>query len=207
MKKTAIIAGAAFLLFTATVNAQKDTVPAQQPKTHTDQWNNSSPDKYKMLPMPEALSTEKIFPVIGKYNVTDKDGASTTATIALDPENKGIIWVEGLPQGKIKAYLRKSPGIYKIPVQKTEDGKDIAEGVLIYNKDANTLDVCIGCGYNIEDPTVAFTSTTTTEPEETITKTKTKRGITKTKVKPIKTWKYSGSKVVETTASVAPVQQ
>lgn len=207
MKKTAIIAGIAFLLFAGTVNAQNDSVPAQQPKTtHTDQWNNWSPEKYKMQPMPEALTTDKIFPVIGKYNVTDKDGASSSATIGLDPENKGIVWVEGLPQGKFKAYLRKSPGIYKIPVQKTEDGKDIAEGVLIFNKDANTLDVCIGCGYNIEDPTVAFT-TTTTEPEETVVKTKTKKGITKTKVKPIKTWKYSGSKVVETTASVAPVQQ
>ncbi len=35
--------------------------------------------------------------------------------------------------------LRKSPATYKIPAQKTEDGKDVAEGTMIFDKDANKL--------------------------------------------------------------------
>jgi hypothetical protein len=208
MKKTAIIAGICFLLFTASVSAQVDTTASSQAivKTRVDQWNNHSPEEYKLLPMPEPLTTEKIFPVIGKYSVTDKDGAASDVTIALDPDNKGIAWVEGLPQGRMKAYLRKSPGTYMIPVQKTESNKDVPGGVLIYDKDANTMNVCLGCKYNSEDPTVAFTEVAQ---ETTVVYVKNKKGkkVAKTKVKPIKTWKYSGSKVVgETTASVVPMQ-
>ncbi len=133
MKKLTLVAFAA-LLFTAAVNAQTDTVPAQtepapapqeQPvatekPVSKDKYNNWTADTYKMQPMPEALTTEKIFPVIGKYQLTDKDGAASTVTVSLDPSNKGLIWIEGLPQGKIKAALRKSPATYKIPVQPLE---------------------------------------------------------------------------------------
>jgi hypothetical protein len=242
MKKAAIIAGAVFFLFTAVANAQTDTVPVQpaqpvqteQPAqpVKKDQWNNPDPEKYKLQPMPEALSTEKIFPVIGKYNLTDKDGAATEVTIALDPSNKGIVWVEGLPQGKIKAFLRKSPGVYKIPTQNLEvveaaveveadaevkdakaakiakakapeKAKQLPEGVMIFDKDNNTLNVCIGCAYNNDDPAVAFAAPV--EPETPVadetTKAKKATAKTKTKVKPVQTWKYSGNKVVETTAS------
>src|SRR5712671_6014655 len=137
MKKTAIIVGAVLFLFTASINAQNDTPPKQptttetttiQPDnkqltatttTTTDKWNNWSPDKYKMLPMPEPLTTEKIFPVIGHYTVTPKDATTSTSnaattdnttttsatssnvTITLDETNKGVVWVEGLPQGRI----------------------------------------------------------------------------------------------------------
>lgn len=256
MKKAAIIAGAVFFLFTAVANAQNDTLPKQQPVMDTtvqpvqpdqpaqpeqpaqteqptqpvkrDQWNNPDPEKYKLLPMPEALTTEKIFPVIGKYNLTDKDGASTEVTISLDQSNKGLVWVEGLPQGKIKAYLRKSPGVYKIPVQKLDEGetmvepvveakdaktakaakekaaKQLPEGVLIFDKDNNTLNVCIGCAYNVDDPAVAFATTTETEVAATEEPaTKSKKGTAKTKkVKAPETWKYSGNKVVENTAAV-----
>jgi hypothetical protein len=205
MKKTAIIAGA-LLFFTAALNAQTtDTVPAKPAQT-SDQWNNHDVEKYKLQPMPEALTLEKKFPVIGKYNLTDKTGANSEVTITLDETNKGIVWVEGLPQGKLRAMLRKSPGTYKIPVQKGTDDKDIAEGVLLFDKDANTLNVCIGCTYNMEDPASAFA---TTEPviEEPVKTTKTSKKTTaKAKVTPVKTWKYSGNKVVEATASVAPMQ-
>jgi hypothetical protein len=208
MKKTAIIAGAALLLFTATANAQTDSVQTQQPvKARTDQWNNYSADKYKLQPMPDALTRERVFPVIGKYNLTDKDGATSAVTINIDESNKGLAWIEGLPQGRIKAHLRKSPGTYKIPAQKTADDKDIPEGVLIYDKDANTLDVCLGCTYNIEDPGSAFT--VGTEPVVADTETKVKKNSTvktKTKMKPVKTWKYSGAKIIESTATV-PVEQ
>src|SRR6185503_12040527 len=111
MKKLSLVAFTA-LLFTAAVNAQTDTVPSAQKDTvpamnqqpvatekpvSKDKYNNWSADTYKMQPMPEALTTEKIFPVIGKYQLTDKDGASSTVTVSLDPSNKGLIWIEGLP--------------------------------------------------------------------------------------------------------------
>ena len=249
MKKTAFILGAVFFLFTATVNAQVETkqpAPAQTetlnkqqqpantlaPTTTTtttasagDRWNNWSPDKYKLLPMPEPLTTEKIFPVLGHYSVSPKATSSTSdatettttsssssdVTITLDENNKGIVWVDGLPQGRIKAYLRKSPSTYMIPVQKTADNKELAEGVMIYDKDANTLDVCIGCKYNSEDPTLAFTAPQPVVEEQAVVKTKSKgkKHIVKTKVKPVKTWIYSGSKTETTSSSssVVPMQQ
>jgi hypothetical protein len=183
------------------------TTPVVTSTTKVDQWNSHDPEKYKLQPMPEALTIEKIFPAIGSYAITDKEGAASTVSISIDPENKGVIWVEGLPQGKFKAYLRKSPGVYKIPAQKLEDDKSLAEGVLVYNREANSLDVCIGCAYNNEDPAVVFLNETDANlAQETETETKVKKGTvkskTKTKVKPVKTWRYSGSKNIEETAIV-----
>jgi len=189
-----------------TQTATQPMAPTNNSTARVDQWNNYDPEKYKHQPMPEALTIERIFPAIGSYSITDKEGASSTVNISIDPENKGVIWVEGLPQGKFKAYLRKSPGVYKIPAQKLEDDKSLAEGVLIYDKDANTLDVCIGCSYNAEDPAVAFLNNSD-QAQEVETETKVKKGTvkskTKTKVKPVKTWRYSGSKNIIETA-VAP---
>ena len=248
MKKIAIITSAALLLFTAAVNAQTDTVPkqttdsvAQQPvateqpvaKVNNDKYNNWSADTYKMQPMPEALTTEKIFPVIGNYQLTDKEGTASTVTVTLDPSNKGIVWIEGLPQGKIKATLRKSPATYKIPVQplgevamteevvaadakpakkskaKEVKAKELPEGVLIYDKDANVLNVCIGCKYNNEDPAIAFMATdaaATEEVEKTEKKTAKTSKKSKAKVAKIKPVHYTGTKVIETTAATE-VQQ
>lgn len=205
MKKTIFLTGVALLLFTALTHAQTDTTaPSVTAKAVTDQWNNYSPDKYKMLPMPEALTTDKIFPVIGHYAVTAKDGAASTVTITLDEANKGIAWVAGLPQGKFRATLRKSPSTYKIPAQKLEDGKELAEGVLIYNKETNTLDVCIGCTYNNEDPAAAFTAPEpVVEQQPAANKGKGKNKNATAKVIPVKTWKYSGTKTAESTASVS----
>jgi hypothetical protein len=242
MKKLTIVACAASLLSTAALNAQTDTVPVapqqqpvateqQQPvasekPVSKDKYNNWSSETYKMQPMPEALTTEKIFPVIGKYQLTDKEGTQSTVTVTLDPENKGLIWVEGLPQGKIKATLRKSPATYKIPVQKlgeeaemmeadakdaktakVKKAKELPEGVLIYDKDANVLNVCIGCAFNNEDPSVAFNAdAATTEPavEETEKKAaKTAKTSKKTtaKVAKVKPVHYTGNKLIETTAA------
>jgi len=256
MKKIAIITSAALLLFTAAVNAQTDTVPKQttdpvpqQPvateqqttaKVYNDKYNNWSADTYKMQPMPEALTIEKIFPVLGNYQLTDKEGTASTVTITLDPSNKGIVWVEGLPQGKIKATLRKSPATYKIPVQplgeeamateaateveakdaktaktakstKEAKAKELPEGVLIYDKDANVLNVCIGCKYNNEDPAVAFTPAETTEVAATEEADKAEKKTAKTakkskvKVAKIKPVHYTGTKVIETTTT-APTE-
>ena len=256
MKKIAIITSAALLLFTAAVNAQTDTVPkqttdpvAQQPvateqqptaKVYNDKYNNWSADTYKMQPMPEALTIEKIFPVLGNYQLTDKEGTASTVSVTLDPSNKGIVWIEGLPQGKIKATLRKSPATYKIPVQplgeeamateatteveakdaKTSKSaktakaapkaKELPEGVLIYDKDANVLNVCIGCKYNNEDPAVAFTPAEATDAAATDEAAKAEKKTAKTskkaKVAKIKPVHYTGTKVIETTAATQAQQ-
>lgn len=239
MKKLAIVTSAAFLMFSAVLNAQTETKPAVDPATaqpvatekpvNKDKYNNWSADTYKMQPMPEALTNEKIFPVLGKYQLTDKDGATSTVTVSLDPENKGLIWVEGLPQGKIKATLRKSPATYKIPVQPLEGeataepevtdtkvaknakaakvvkAKELPEGVLIYDKDANVLNVCIGCSYKAEDPATAFATTEpavdeTEKAEKKTAKTAKKSTAKVAKVKPVH---YTGNKVIETTAAAS----
>lgn len=251
MKKIAIITSAALLL-TAAVSAQTDTVPKQnteptsqpteqpvsdQPvaKVYNDKYNNWTADTYKMQPMPEALTIEKIFPVLGKYEVTNKDGQAATLTVTLDETNKGIVWVEGLPQGKIKATLRKSPATYKIPVQPlgeevmTEEAvdakdvkadkkaapkaKELPEGVLIYDKDANVLSVCLGCKYNNEDPAMVFTPGA--EEQQPVAADETEKKATKTskktatkKVEKVKPVHYTGSKVIETpTETEQPVEQ
>lgn len=233
MKKNAIITGAALLLFTAALNAQTDTVPAQPEKpVSADKYNNWNADTYKMQPMPEGLTMEKKFPVIGKYQLTDKEGTVSTVMVTLDETNKGTVWIEGLPQGKIKGVLRKSPATYKIPVQPLAEEalatevevndaktamtatapKELPEGVLIYDKDANVLNVCIGCKYNNEDPAMAFTAAEATEaaPMEEMEKAEKKTVKTaktaKAKIVEIKPVHYTGTKVIEATA-VAEVQK
>jgi hypothetical protein len=159
--------------------------------------------------MPEPLTLERTFPVLGKYTVTDKEGNTSEVTISMDETNKGVVWVEGLPQGRFKAMMRKIPATYKIPAQEVTDGKKISEGVLIFDKDNNVLDVCIGCTYDMENPASAFVASTEPTAEEMEVKTKKSTAKTKTKVKgtPVKTWKYSGNKIIETTATtVSPMQ-
>lgn len=241
MKKTAIIAGAVSLLFlTATVNAQTDSVLKQQTPVETqmpvttpttenpvtttstatastskDRWNNYDKAKYAMLPMPAPMTIEQIFPVIGKFDVTNKEGEASQLTISLDETNKGIAWIDGLPQGRIKANLRQSPATYKIPEQKLgeeKDAKTVAEGVLIYDKDANQFNLCLGCKYNAEEPGVAFNPAPVEEemapakPAKKTAKTTRKKEV---KVKPIM---YTGTKVIETapaatTTEVVPQPQ
>jgi hypothetical protein len=130
-------------------------------------------------------------------------------TITLDETSKGIAWVDGLPQGKLKVYLQKSPATYMIPAQKGADDKDISGGVLIYDKENNKLDVCIGCKFNAEDPASSFTAAA--EPvvtEQPVTKTVRGKKTKVTKAKPVAktTWKYSGSKTNVETTSITPVQ-
>ena len=104
----------------------------------------------------QALADEQVFPALGSYQPAENSGVTGTIHITQDATNKGIVWIEGLPQGKIKAMLRMSPTTYKIPAQKTEDGKDVAEGVLLYDQDAKKLSVCIGCLFDQNNPQSAF---------------------------------------------------
>ena len=129
MKKTALLAGLVFFFSVFTMAQQTEPVKV----------TTTTESKYKLLPMPAPLSIEKAFPVLGNYEFKGPADQTTNLKISLDEQNKGIVWLEGLPEGKIRAQLRKSPATYKIPMQKTEDGKSIAEGTLIYDKDNNQL--------------------------------------------------------------------
>jgi hypothetical protein len=94
--------------------------------------------------------------------------------------------------------LRQSPAVYKIPAQKTEEGKEVKEGVLIYDQANNLLNICLGCEYNSENPSLAFDQTTVVaEPEVKVKKKGTK---TKAVVK-AKPFYFSGTKNIETTAA------
>lgn len=164
------------LLFTATVNAQS-TVDSIQAK-------------YQMQPMPEALTIEKTFPVIGSYQLNSADSSSMQqVTVSLDSSNQGIIWISGLPEGTMKAYLKKSPGTYRIVSQKSQNGKEIPEGTLFFDTASNTLNIALGKAYDEVDPTAIFTNannmTDNMDMANNATtvkaKTKTPSGKTKTK--------------------------
>jgi hypothetical protein len=203
MKKIIVIMSVIVLsVLTLSVNAQTDTIKPVQVDTvkHWEAKNNPTvsviSDKYKdkYITSKPALTTADIFPAIGKYeSATNTDAASVT--ISLDAENKGLVWIEGLPQGKVKAMLRKSPATYKIPAQKTEDGKEVAEGTALFDKETNTLSIIIGKNYNAIEPAAAFAA----EPvEETVAVTKTTKA--KKTVAPPKPWVYTGTKVEKAVA-------
>jgi hypothetical protein len=195
MKKTIGIVGVIVLSLLA-ITAQAQITPATQDTAWDPRKNPTvdsliAPFQGKMLPPRPAPATADIFPVIGKYeSATNPEAASIS--IMLDEQNKGIVWVEGLPQGRIKAMLRKSPSTYKIPVQKTEAGKEVAEGTLLFDKETNTLRICIGKTYNVENPAETFTSPS----EEPAATTKTSK-IKKPALP--KEWIYTGTKMVSET--------
>ena len=151
------------------------------------------------------MTTADIFPVIGQYESASNPEAAAV-TITLDETNKGVVWIDGLPQGRVKAMLRKSPATYKIPAQKTADEKDVAEGTLIFDKELNTLSIVIGKTYNAEDPAAVFAVPSIGD-ESALpdTETKVKDGKVKTKTKKKaeapKAWVYTGTKVVTETVA------
>jgi len=202
MKKSIAIMGATALsLLVLTGNAQTETTtqPAQQ-KTWDPQKNPVVTDitaKYsgKYIAPATALTTAAIFPVTGTFSSASNPEA-TEVSITLDEQNKGLIWVEGLPQGTIKAMLRKLPDTYKIPAQKTASGKDVTEGTLLYDNESRTLSICIGKPYNTADPSTVFTEPAE-EPAPAVTKKKT---VTK-KANTAKAWIYTGTKQVTKTAA------
>jgi hypothetical protein len=167
MKNTFLLATA--LLFTAAAVQAQSTV-------------DSIRAKYKLLPMPEALTVQKSFPVIGTYRLSNAVEGSSDVTISLDSINKGIIWVAGLPQGSLKAYLKKAPGTYRILSQKTSTGKQIPEGTLVYDKESNTLNLALGA-YNESDPAAIFPAATAAIATGEVAEVKVKTKTSKTKSK------------------------
>ncbi|HET7896844.1 MAG TPA: hypothetical protein VFL47_04225 [Flavisolibacter sp.] len=188
--KNNIFFAVALLIGTA-VNAQT-TTPTTQPVADTtvttviaDTSVNvgaayvTHPERLQGLTT-ETLTTAHIFPVLGSYS---GNGTSTEAvTITLDETNKGIVWIDGLEQGRFKALMKKAPATYKIPAQKTESGKSVAEGTLYFNPETNELKIVLGQPFNDQDPT-AFS---------TVSSKKTK------------VWQYTGVKAGE---AATPVTQ
>jgi len=132
--------------------------------------------KYQLAPMPEPLTVEKAFPVLGSYQLAEATEGQANLVISLDPSSKGVVWIEGLPQGKFKAYLKKSPSTYRIMSQKTEAGKQIAEGTLAFNAETGALNIVLGKEFNEQDPLGVFASipSATTEVKVKTSKSKTK---------------------------------
>ena len=171
MKNTIFLFLAAFFI-TATVNAQTtvDSIRA----------------KYKLQPMPEALTAEKAFPAIGTYHLTGTTDTTSAITITMDSASKGIVWVEGLPEGKFKAYLKRSPATYRVVAQKSESGKQVPEGTLIFDTTTKTLSVALGKKFDDTDPTSIFTmagTDVTADANVSEVKVKSKTAKTKTKTK------------------------
>ncbi len=106
----------------------------------------------------ETLRPEHIFPVLGNYKASGT--SANDITITLDSVNKGIVWVEGLPQGKFKALMKKAPATYKIPAQKTESGKPVAEGTLFLNPASKELTIVLGRLFDDADPSSFLTNPT-----------------------------------------------
>jgi hypothetical protein len=193
MKNTIFLFIAA-LFITASVNAQStvDSIRA----------------KYTLQPMPGALTIEKAFPVLGTYHLTTD--STTTLTVSMDSASKGIVWVEGLPQGKFKAFLKQSPATYRITAQKTESGTSVPEGTLMFDTTTNTLNIALGKAYNEANPgeifgTIADAGVSTVVANTgTEVKVKTKTKNTKSKAKVVL---YSATKVDQnTTATTGSLQ-
>ncbi|ANE50422.1 hypothetical protein [Flavisolibacter tropicus] len=142
-------------------------------------------------------------PVTAQAPATVATEATPSVTITLDSVNKGIVWIDGLPEGKFKAYLKKSPTTYRIVSQKTNLGKEIPEGTLYYDVQANALNIALGKPYNEEDPTAVFAvNAPSTEVAATSTaSTKSKSAKQKTKV----TF-YTASKVITEPATSTEAQ-
>jgi hypothetical protein len=126
---------------------------------------------------------------------TSVEGAVPGITITLDSASKGIVWVDGLPEGRFKAYLKKSPTTYRINSQKTNLGKQIPEGTLIYDETTNTLNISLGREYNEADPAAVFATNTTTSSTTTDASVTTAKSKSKTKAKSKVTF-YTATKII-----------
>ena len=196
MKKTFLIASAIALFSTLAITTTAQETPVKETTTQ-ENWDakkNPTVDsimsqyKDKYVAAKPAQTIADIFPAIGEYeSATNAETAKLSITI--DPNNKGLVWIEGLPQGRVKAMLRKSPATYKIPAQKTEEGKEVAEGTLMFDKETNTLSICIGKEYNTTDPSAAFMMAEE-EPAAKVSKNSKAKKTTVTKP-----WIYTGTKI------------
>jgi hypothetical protein len=156
MKHTTLVALA--LIAGGYANAQSDTTRLPETDTtvvtmiDTSVGNAyvSNPDRLRAKTT-ESLTNADIFPALGTFQGTENE--TVAVNITLDEENKGMVWVEGLPQGRFKAVMKKAPSTYKIPAQKSESGVAIAEGSLHVNPETNELTILVGRSYDEKNPT------------------------------------------------------
>lgn len=208
------------LAFSTTIFTYANAQVSSTPETP----RNYKPQPKELLPMPGELTDEMTFPVLGKYEYTDSKGSISTITIYRDTTNKGIIWVNGLHQGKFKANLKASPAIYKIPVQKTLQndveeisdeasvtssstapakpvarltGKSIQEGTLIFDTTTNKLYINVGAKFDEKNPTAIFPEMTATEETEVVADSDTDKKPQQKKKNTIKSVTYILSKIID----------
>jgi hypothetical protein len=177
--------GAPVVSTSATIAPVTPTAPATTTTPSTTQTDSNA-----TTTAPATAAPATTAPVT--TDVTAVEAAAPTVTVTLDSVNKGVVWVDGLPEGKFKAYLKKSPTTYRILAQKTNLGKQIPEGTLYYDVEANALNIAIGKPYNEEDPTAVFAvNAPATDAAVATTSTKSKSSKSKSKV----TF-YTASKVI-----------
>ncbi|GAA4343820.1 hypothetical protein [Flaviaesturariibacter amylovorans] len=183
--QAAVAAPAASAQVSATATAQAPALPRGASTV------DSIAAKYKLQPMPEALTMHKIFPAVGTYQLNSTSGAaSDPVTVTLDSTSKGTIWISGMPQGTFKAYLVKRPATYRIVSQKSASGKAIPEGTLYFAPETNTLNIALGA-YSAADPTAIFPVAVAADPNaiasaqtaEVKVKVESKKSKSKTKAK------------------------
>ena len=139
--------------------------------------------KYQLIPMPEAFTIEKAFPVLGAYQLQNGTETSTPVTITLDSVHKGMVWVEGLPQGKFKAFLKQSPATYRIVAQKSESGTSIPAGTLIFDPATSTLNIALGKAFDDANPAAVFANANNASDVAVVEEVKVKKKGSKTKTK------------------------
>ncbi len=143
MKNKTLVAFA--LLVASSASAQVPTGTGTTTTTTSVATDVIIPEHLKGLTT-ETLRPEHSFPVLGTYKAS---GTSVgDITITQDESNKGIVWVEGFSQGRFKALMKKAPSTYKIPAQKTESGKAVAEGTLFLNPESKELTILLGRPFN-----------------------------------------------------------
>jgi hypothetical protein len=190
MKHTTFLA-AAVLFFTA-ANAQVDTTKTTPVTPVTAPLPASPVTPSIPVTIPEHLigvssgniRPEHYLPVLGSYQPTGSSKAQLNITV--DESNIGIVWIEGLSQGRVKAILKKSPSTYKIPAQKTAEGKSVPEGTLYFNPETKELSIHLGKAFNDADPAAIFSSENNTK---------------------AKGWSYRGSKSDNAVPTETPVSQ
>lgn len=150
MKKTAnIVAGIVLSLFPSLSYAQ-----TWEAKNNPTVDSITAKYKDKVVVTKLGPTSQDVFPALGRYTLATTEAQEIT--VSADPQNKGIVWIEGLPEGRIKALLKKSPATYKIPTQKNEAEKDIAEGAMLFNKEENTLYIILGRVLDEVNPPATF---------------------------------------------------
>lgn len=192
MKNNLLFAAALFLGVAASAQTTPDSTQHQaSPSTTTTVLSDTSvnsayiadPAALKGLTT-ETLRPEHAFPVLGIYNATGTSAG--TVTITLDSANKGIVWVDGLPQGKFKALMKRAPSTYKVPAQQTENGKQVAEGTLFLNPASKELTLVLGRPFDDADPTSFLTVSTKSKG---------------------KAWQYTGVKTAAASTAAPATQQ